>query len=125
VVFGRVVGGHDIVRIIENELTDKNDRPFAAVMVANCGELIPQKKKKKKGIDCCSSILASSIDTIFIVVKQNQKRKKFPRQNQKVSLAMKIPPVRPKKTISARREGRRDTRRRRSTRSLRFALDKN
>eukprot|EP01102_Stenamoeba_stenopodia_P014791 TRINITY_DN4959_c0_g1_i2.p1 TRINITY_DN4959_c0_g1~~TRINITY_DN4959_c0_g1_i2.p1 ORF type:complete len:334 (-),score=94.09 TRINITY_DN4959_c0_g1_i2:135-1136(-) len=62
VVFGRVVGGHDIVRIIENELTDKNDRTFAAVVVANCGELVPQKKKKKKEEEASKKVSDSESD---------------------------------------------------------------
>jgi len=40
VVFGRVVKGFEVVQILENERTDKNDRPFAKVVVSNCGELV-------------------------------------------------------------------------------------
>jgi peptidyl-prolyl isomerase G (cyclophilin G) len=48
VVFGRVIVGQDVVQVIENELVDKDDRPFAAVEVANCGELIPRKRKQQE-----------------------------------------------------------------------------
>jgi len=40
VVFGRVVSGQGVITIVENELTDKNDKPFAWVAIANCGELV-------------------------------------------------------------------------------------
>jgi cyclophilin family peptidyl-prolyl cis-trans isomerase len=42
VVFGRVVRGQEVVQVLENELTDDKDRPFAEVLIANCGELIPK-----------------------------------------------------------------------------------
>ena len=34
------------MQIVERELTDDKDRPFAPVEVANCGELVLQKKPK-------------------------------------------------------------------------------
>ena len=40
VVFGRVVSGMEVVRILENELTDQSDKPYSKVVVANSGELI-------------------------------------------------------------------------------------
>ncbi|RKO91868.1 cyclophilin-like domain-containing protein, partial [Blyttiomyces helicus] len=39
VVFGRVIGGADVVRKIEALPTDKKDRPHDRVVVTNCGEL--------------------------------------------------------------------------------------
>jgi len=41
VVFGRVVDGKQIVDVIENEFTDKKDKPMSPVIIANCGELVP------------------------------------------------------------------------------------
>lgn len=38
----------EIVRVIENSMTDKKDRPFAKIEIANCGELIPLKKAKNE-----------------------------------------------------------------------------
>jgi len=43
VVFGRVVKGFEVVQVLENERTDKNDRPFAKVVVSNCGELVKRQ----------------------------------------------------------------------------------
>jgi len=39
VVFGRVIDGMEVVDIVSETVTDKNDRPYANVMIANCGEL--------------------------------------------------------------------------------------
>jgi len=44
VVFGRVVMGQNVVKVIENEYTDKNDRPFAPVVIQRSGELVLAKK---------------------------------------------------------------------------------
>lgn len=38
VVFGKVTKGLDIVRKIENEKTDGQDRPLKPVMIADCGQ---------------------------------------------------------------------------------------
>jgi hypothetical protein len=48
VVFGRVVGGVDVVKTIEDLETDQNDGPLARVVVMKCGELM--LKKKKEGV---------------------------------------------------------------------------
>jgi hypothetical protein len=39
-VFGRAIAGQEVIKIVENELTDKGDKPFSHVAIANCGELI-------------------------------------------------------------------------------------
>jgi cyclophilin family peptidyl-prolyl cis-trans isomerase len=39
VVFGKVVEGMDVVRKIENQPTDRDDRPLKPVVIANCGQL--------------------------------------------------------------------------------------
>lgn len=44
VVFGRVVGGIDVVRQIEALPVDANSRPLQDVRVARCGELVRQIK---------------------------------------------------------------------------------
>lgn len=44
VVFGRVVGGFDVVRQIENLPVDTNSRPLQDVKIVKCGELIRQVK---------------------------------------------------------------------------------
>lgn len=40
VVFGKVVDGMETVHAIENLLVDKNFKPFANVVISNCGELV-------------------------------------------------------------------------------------
>jgi len=40
VVFGKVVEGLDVLNVIANQMVDKsNHRPFANVIIANCGEV--------------------------------------------------------------------------------------
>jgi len=46
VVFGHVISGSEIVTEIENQLTDKNNKPTTDVVICNCGELVPQIKPK-------------------------------------------------------------------------------
>jgi len=61
VVFGSIIEGMEILKIIENVITNKsNDRPFANVSISNCGELelrtldgvkvkdLQEKRKSKK-----------------------------------------------------------------------------
>lgn len=47
VVFGRVVGGVDVVRQIEALPVDGNSRPLQDVKISRCGELVRQVKSKK------------------------------------------------------------------------------
>ncbi|ELR24529.1 peptidylprolyl cis-trans isomerase, cyclophilin-type domain containing protein [Acanthamoeba castellanii str. Neff] len=47
VVFGRVIAGQEVIKIVENELTDKSDKPFSYVSIANCGELIKKSAVAK------------------------------------------------------------------------------
>ncbi|XP_030756714.1 peptidyl-prolyl cis-trans isomerase G isoform X2 [Sitophilus oryzae] len=48
VVFGRVIGGADVVRQIENLPVDSNSRPLQDAKILKCGELVRQVKAKKK-----------------------------------------------------------------------------
>ncbi|EFA11754.2 peptidyl-prolyl cis-trans isomerase G isoform X2 [Tribolium castaneum] len=47
VVFGRVVGGVDVVRQIESLPVDANSRPLQDAKIVKCGELVRQVKAKK------------------------------------------------------------------------------
>lgn len=44
VVFGQVISGQEVIRMIESQKTDTNSRPYAEVKVLNCGELVPKSK---------------------------------------------------------------------------------
>ncbi|CAG2177009.1 unnamed protein product, partial [Oppiella nova] len=48
VVFGHVLSGHEVINEIQNQTTDKDGKPVVDVVIANCGELIPQIKPKDK-----------------------------------------------------------------------------
>ncbi|RWS31187.1 peptidyl-prolyl cis-trans isomerase cyp11-like isoform X1 [Leptotrombidium deliense] len=48
VVFGHVISGQEVVSEIENQAIDKNSKPLVNVLIANCGELVPQIKPKEK-----------------------------------------------------------------------------
>jgi len=39
VVFGKVVSGMEVVRAIENQKTNRDDRPLQACVIAECGQL--------------------------------------------------------------------------------------
>ncbi|KAA1261963.1 Peptidyl-prolyl cis-trans isomerase A [Rubripirellula obstinata] len=39
VVFGRVIGGMDVVKTIEKQRTGRSDRPVAEIKIVDCGEL--------------------------------------------------------------------------------------
>ena len=43
-VFGQVIDGSNVVKSIENQKADARSKPYSEVRVANCGELVLQKK---------------------------------------------------------------------------------
>ncbi len=45
-VFGHVISGEDVVRRIEGLPVGEASRPKSDVIIANCGELVPQLKSK-------------------------------------------------------------------------------
>lgn len=47
VVFGRVIGGIDVVRQIEALPVDANSRPLQDAKIIKCGELVRQVKGNK------------------------------------------------------------------------------
>lgn len=47
-VFGRVIGGIDVVRQIESLPVDANSRPLQDAKIIKCGELVKQVKGNKK-----------------------------------------------------------------------------
>merc|ERR1711953_1305664 len=48
-VFGKVVSGQEIVKLIENQpVGDKGHKPVSEIVIEKCGELVLQKRKKAK-----------------------------------------------------------------------------
>ncbi len=47
VVFGKVISGLDLVRTIENTKTGPQDRPVAACVIENCGQLEEEAAEAK------------------------------------------------------------------------------
>lgn len=45
-VFGRVIEGQAVVKLIEQQKVDENSRPLADVIIASCGELVLQVRPK-------------------------------------------------------------------------------
>lgn len=41
-MFGQAIDGLEVIKEIENVTTDKDAKPSVDVIIANCGELIPQ-----------------------------------------------------------------------------------
>lgn len=50
VVFGRVVEGMDIVRLLESQETNGQDRPLTQVTIADCGELTDEQPAAEEKI---------------------------------------------------------------------------
>lgn len=45
-MFGRVISGTEVIKVIEELPVDRNSRPMDEVMVKSCGELVKQVKGK-------------------------------------------------------------------------------
>lgn len=45
-VFGHVINGQEVVKLVENQPTDNKSRPVNDVVIGNCGELVLQIKPK-------------------------------------------------------------------------------
>jgi len=82
VVFGKVVSGLETVMMLNSQLTDSNDRPFAKVSISHCGELVLQRpggakdKDKAKESEAESDASESSSD-------KDEKKKKKRRRSRK------------------------------------------
>ncbi|XP_017781537.1 PREDICTED: peptidyl-prolyl cis-trans isomerase G [Nicrophorus vespilloides] len=85
VVFGRVVGGVDVVRQVESLPVDANSRPLQDAKISKCGELVKQTKvkkdKKKKKAKSDEENEASSEDDEE--QKRNKKKMKKERKKEK------------------------------------------
>lgn len=42
VVFGRLVNGMDVLKVLEKVATDKNDRPKSSVVITDCGVVLKE-----------------------------------------------------------------------------------
>ena len=62
VVFGSVVQGMEVVRLVEGQLVDPKSRPFAKVVIKRCGELafVPSTKAEHSESESGSSSSGSS-----------------------------------------------------------------
>jgi len=79
VVFGEVLDGMDVIKVIENEHT-ANDRPIASVVITDCGEIQNSseiKAKKRKRENTSSSESSSSEE------KKKKKKKKHKKKKDK------------------------------------------
>ena len=52
-MFGQVISGEAILRMIENLPTDTESKPTCDVHIANCGELVLQLKTKGRTTATC------------------------------------------------------------------------
>lgn len=60
-VFGRVIGGIDVVRQIESLPVDANSRPLQDAKIIKCGELVKQVKGNKKAREYITFLLTTEI----------------------------------------------------------------
>ncbi|XP_064595296.1 peptidyl-prolyl cis-trans isomerase G-like isoform X2 [Liolophura sinensis] len=92
VVFGHVINGQEVVKLVENQPTDNKSRPVKDVVIGNCGELVLQikrkaeKKKKKAASESESSSGSdSSSDTESGEEKSKKKRRRKVKHKKKES----------------------------------------
>jgi peptidyl-prolyl isomerase G (cyclophilin G) len=87
VVFGQVISGQEVIVAIENAPTDdKNSRPLRPVVVANCGELIPEIKAKEKKR---RKSVSEEEDGELMKSKKSKKKHKKHKKHKKESKAAK------------------------------------
>ncbi|XP_014669232.1 PREDICTED: peptidyl-prolyl cis-trans isomerase G-like [Priapulus caudatus] len=88
VVFGKVIGGEDVIRSIENIPTDESSRPTGDVKIGNCGELVLQlkairKKKKELAVSESESDSASTSDSSEDSDEDKKKKRKKAKKERK------------------------------------------
>jgi len=89
VVFGQVVGGVNVVKKIENEKCDANNKPLQDCKIVHCGELIAKKENKKRKNKSIENDFAdekddiSSSDNDTAVKKKKKKKSKKEKKNKK------------------------------------------
>merc|ERR1719457_123917 len=95
VVFGQVVGGVNVVKQIENEKCDANNKPLQDCKIVHCGELVAKKenkKQKKKLVENDSAEdkdgNSSSEDEASTVVKKKKKKSKKEKKNKKHKISV-------------------------------------
>ncbi|CAK8679365.1 unnamed protein product [Clavelina lepadiformis] len=85
VVFGRVVNGEAVVKRIESQKTDANNRPLTECKVVHCGELVLATKSKKKQKKRKESVRSEeeSVDASDSDDGKNKKKKKKKHKKEK------------------------------------------
>ncbi|XP_063900818.1 peptidyl-prolyl cis-trans isomerase G-like isoform X2 [Zophobas morio] len=79
VVFGKVIRGQDVVKLIEDVDTDSTDAPFSRITIMKCGELVkklPSKENLKQSSKSKIKSASESSSEDEKVVKRNLKKKK-------------------------------------------------
>jgi cyclophilin family peptidyl-prolyl cis-trans isomerase len=69
VVFGKVIDGMNVVKMLENTMTGKDDKPFARVEISNSGELVrvqSQSEGRKRSASSSSSSSRYLFSYLFI-----------------------------------------------------------
>jgi len=75
VVFGKVVDGFEIVKIIESSKIDRNSKPIAKITIANCNELILQKKRPTPSVSSSSESESESESSSSLSSEEKKKKR--------------------------------------------------